>query len=236
MLVINLIISQTSSFEDSLMKQWRRYMNINPNIKSFFIMLDNTLSEEYIMTEDAIIMRGKESHVPGIYEKTLRAMKICLEKEEYNGVKYFIRTNISSFWIWDRLLEFLKETPSNNYASSGLVMVKRDRNWNSPHGSNMILSRDVVELITRHYDDDVKKEADDIAIGGVLDKHSIPVVSYPWFECMRYLDINNIRNTIMQVIGIIPKNVFTLRNNLSCPQLRSAHEEYTYSKLIDTFY
>lgn len=68
-------------------------------------------------------------------------MKICLDSDEYKDVKFFIRTNISSFWIWDRLLEFLQR------ASSGLLMKKHCRNWDSPHGSNMILSRDVVILI-----------------------------------------------------------------------------------------
>lgn len=212
-------------------------MNKNPNIKSFFIMLDNKISEEYIVTDDTIIMKGTESNVPGIYQKTLRAMKICLEKKEYNDVKYFIRTNISSFWIWDRLLKFLQDVPTNNYAGTGNILIKKDRDWDSPTGSNMILSRDIVKLLINHYNDaDAKKEADDIAIGGVLNKCSVPLKKYPWFLCINTLDSNNVRNTIMQVINTIPEDVFTIRNNLISSKLRNTHEEYTYSKLVDTFY
>jgi hypothetical protein len=237
MLVINLIIARTGIFEESLMKQWRRYMNKNPNIKSFFIMLDNKISEEYILTGDTIIMKGYESNVPGIYQKTLRAMKICLEKKEYNDVKYFIRTNISSFWIWDRLLKFLKDVPTNNYAGTGHIMIKIDRNWDSPTGSNMILSRDIVKLLINHYDyADAKNVADDVAIGGVLNKCSVLLKKYPWFVCIDALDPKNVRNTIMQVINTIPEDVFTIRNNLSSLKLRNEHEEYTYSKLVDKFY
>ena len=232
--VVALIISEKGVTQQK--EEWRRYMNSNKLVKSFFIELDPNLSTEHSITNDTITIRGVESHRPGIYNKTIQSLKICLNSEEYASVDFFIRTNLSSFWIWDRLLAYIDSVPKTKYAASGHVMVKRDRDWNSPHGSNMILSRDVALLLLPHIDNSVKKEADDIAIGGILNMNSINVCSYPWFEILRTTDINNFDKTNTDTINSIPENVFTLRNNFSDPEWRRKYEVNSYRRLVDKFY
>jgi hypothetical protein len=236
MKIINLIITNSSgNLYPALMRQWRRYMNLNSNIKSFFIEMKSELNVDHIITDDSIILKGNESYVPGIYEKTLRAIKICLELPEFNHVNYFIRTNISSFWIWDRLLKFIESLPTENYAGSGLVMENRDRLWNSPHGSNMILTRDVVKILINNYNHEYRKEADDIAIGGILNLYSIKVNKYPWYVISDHIS-QDISGDIIKTISKIPDNVFTIRNNLSITDIRHSFEVYTYETLVNTFY
>lgn len=232
--VLNLIICER---ELSYMASWRRYMNINPLIKSYFVMHDPALEEEYIITDDTIVIKGKECHVPGIYLKTVNAIKLCLDKPEFDTIQYVIRTNISSFWIWDRLLNYLETQESSNFAASGHVMVKRDRDWDSPHGSNMVLSRDVALLLTQHLEDEfIMKQADDIAIGGVLNVHSIIPKSYSWYVLLEHIDVQKFDDTIHNGIDSIPGNIFTLRNNMSDPVYRKLYEVTSYDLLIDKFY
>ena len=113
MKVLCLIIANAlphSVVYDGLHEEWLRYMNIDSEIKSYFITFDNKLESDYKIDNEksTILFKGNESYVPGIYEKTILAMKICLSLPEFSDVKYVIRTNISSFWIWDRLLAFLE--------------------------------------------------------------------------------------------------------------------------------
>lgn len=91
-------------------KMWEAYMFENPNFKVFFTYAGNVkfVSKEY----DLIYNDLKEDHYPpDIVIKNLRAMQYIDDNYDYD---FFIRTNLSTLWLWDRLLKSLDDLPSEN--------------------------------------------------------------------------------------------------------------------------
>jgi hypothetical protein len=211
-----------------LHKQWIRYMNSNPNIQCFFITLTPNITSEFLIDGNTLWIKGTESYVPGIYEKTIKALKICLELSD---AQYFIRTNLSSFWIFDRLISFLTNASKENYISSGHVCELE--NIHGPHGSNFIMSRDVAEKFSSDFDISEKsKFPDDIVFGLLCKKYDLIIQKYEW--CVS----THIENPEVypEFIKNINPLVFTIRNNLLNPEMRFKYEAKKYEILIDTFY
>jgi hypothetical protein len=232
MKVLNLIIVNFNHIiYDSLAEEWRRYMNSNTQVRSLFLVLDPTINKEYILTEDAITLKGTDSYVPGIYEKTIHSMKICLSLPEFSDIDYVIRTNVSSFWIWDRLLKFLSNTPRSNYLSTGHIMDKFG--VLSPHGSNFIMSRDIALKFSDEYCISEKtKYPDDIVFGFLCKKYNINIEKYNWCVSTHIIDPEQYH----EFIKTIDVDIFTIRNNLLDPNHRILYEKRKYKMLVDMFY
>ena len=214
-----------------LKKQWQRYMNLDKRVKVFFMIRDNDITSDYIIFKNHIVIKGEESYTPGIYEKTIFSMKILLNLPEFSRIKYVIRTNISAFWIWDRLLKFVEDKPTENYCASGLIMDKFD--ILSPHGSNMIFSKDVALKFSNEYDLNEKNiYPDDIVLGYLCKKYNIKIQKYDW--CVTSHIINNYE--YVDFIKQIPDNIFTIRNNILDPKLRDIYEGLKYKILTDHYY
>ena len=218
---------------DDLHRQWMRYINVNPKIKAYFIMFDDTIHEDYVLDNDnnTIVFKGTETYRPGIYDKTILAMKIVLTRPEFSDVKYVIRTNISAFWIWDRLIAFLKDKSRTNYLSTGFIM--DTHSTLCPHGSNMIISRDVVSKFINDLDiPDKDIIADDVLLGILCKKYNITIIKYDWLVTTHIINPKDYSNPIKN----IGKNVFIVRNNLLDPKLRDLYEAKKYEMLVDEFY
>ena len=78
---------------------------------------------------------------------------------------HILRTNLSSFWIFDRLLRWLARKATRNY-SAGVHGFVDGRPFLS--GAGMVLSRDVASLIVRQRHALNTTPVDDVAISAVL--------------------------------------------------------------------
>jgi len=212
-----------------LHQQWLRYMNSNPEITVFFITLTRNIDKEYIIEGNTMWIKGTESFTPGIYEKTVRAMRICSELFQYD---YIIRTNISTFWIFDRLLKFLENAPKEDYIASGHLMDLFG--FISPHGSNMILSKDVATRFIYEYNAPEKtKYADDVMMGVLCKRFGLKSVKgYPWAVVPGRMN----KDQFLKFIETIGDDVFVVRNAIKIPAARFECEAINYGLLIDKFY
>jgi hypothetical protein len=232
MKILNIIIANfLPGVYSDLVTEWKRYMNSNPEIRSLFIVYDSTISSLYTLTENTLTIRGEDSYVPGIYEKTIFAIKVCLSLPEFSNVEYVIRTNLSSFWIWNRLIKFLDDKPKTGYVSTGHIMDVF--NVLAPHGSNFIMSRDIALKFSEDYDVSEKfTHPDDVMFGFLCKKHNITINKYNW--CVSSHIINP--DEYPEFIRCIGEEIFTIRNNLLDPVKRTLYEGKKYKMLVDTFY
>ncbi|MCX6988703.1 MAG: hypothetical protein NTZ52_04285 [Chlamydiae bacterium] len=92
-----------------LKKIWRSYMHTNPNIEAYFIQGDPNLSSPYEIQGDVIWSKTEENLRPGILNKTLLSIECMLPR--INEFDYVLRTNLSSFYVFPRLLHFLQTLP-----------------------------------------------------------------------------------------------------------------------------
>jgi hypothetical protein len=99
-----------------------------------------------------------ETFIPGILHKTLRGFERALAE----GYDVVVRTNLSSFFHWRALLDFVRAQPSTGLAA-GLCP---DRSHLS--GCNLVLSRDVVEAVLAAREALDAAKIDDLALSEFL--------------------------------------------------------------------
>jgi hypothetical protein len=168
--IVCFIISTEFTPLQNLQKDlWREYMNAHPRIRSFFIESRDDIDQNILISEDTstIYFKGEESIIPGIFEKRMKAFDFALKN--FKALKYVIQTNLSSFWIWDRLVKLLPENPYPDFVMG--------HKWSGfPSGSGTVYSREVAQKIidtpiNRPIEPDM--EHDDCVMGKILAYNNI---------------------------------------------------------------
>ena len=95
---IVLIIASHSYIYDYFIALWRekiRYLSQNNTFRFFFVFSDPSLHIDVLCVDDCIYCKYEESLEPGIFLKTMAAIRYCEANFSYD---YLLRTNLSSFW------------------------------------------------------------------------------------------------------------------------------------------
>jgi hypothetical protein len=109
------IIASHSKAYDKMAELWRKYMNINPNIKSYFLYCDPDIESDILITNDKIVYKHEENLAPGILLKTFAGIHVA---NTYFSYDFLIRPNISSVFHFNRLMDFLKKQPTTKFVYS----------------------------------------------------------------------------------------------------------------------
>lgn len=144
MKLIVLAIASHSPTYDRFAKIFKAYMNSRPWIKSFLVYGG---SGPFRVTEDEIHVPVVESLIPGILHKTLWAMRYVIQNFEFD---YLLRTNLSSFWILDRIPPYLEFLPDTMACSSHHMTPLCPNNLGMCDGSGMFFTRDVIVGLCRN--------------------------------------------------------------------------------------
>ena len=119
---------------------------------------------------------GEESFVPGIFLKSIEAMKNAQDYE------FILRTNLSSFFVFSKLLLLLNALPKEK-CFAGV-----SQNLDFVSGAGMIMSRDVAQLFVENYHIcDYNTLPDDVAFGRLSDAFNIPRIHLPRFDIHSYI-------------------------------------------------
>ena len=109
--IMLILASNQNNIFKNARKVWKKYMNIDPSIKVYFVYGElNEELEEYDPESDLIYQDVKENYgYPVLFHKTIRAIEEIDSKISYD---FFIRTNISTFWDFRKLHEHLNVLPN----------------------------------------------------------------------------------------------------------------------------
>ena len=141
---------------------WRSYFYKHPNVTCFFVKMTNIkyYDNNVFLKDDTIYVHGKESHVPGILDKTLKSFKFLLD-ENFN-FDYILRTNLSSVWNFHKLYNILENNPT--FILGGIL----GPNGQFISGAGMLLRKDICKFIVDNQNLINYKIIDDVAIGRLL--------------------------------------------------------------------
>jgi len=114
--IVCLIIASHNSLYDTFIDLWREKICIlNENkgveeedIRFYFVFSDPSLSMDVVCENDCILCKCDENLEPGIFLKTMMAIKFVDENMDYS---YILRTNLSSFWNFPVLYSELQLNP-----------------------------------------------------------------------------------------------------------------------------
>jgi len=168
-----------------LKDHWKQYINLDQDIECFFIESNNNITEPYIQ-DNTLYTRGTEDYC-NIFNKTIESLKF-FNIYEYD---YIIRTNVSSYYDFKLLKEFLIPYPTK-HVYAGVINEYMGVRFAS--GCGMIMTPDVVQLLINNYhiverpgyigsfmnyNNQDEYIMDDIAIGYVLEKAGCQVIELP---------------------------------------------------------
>ena len=205
--IIFLIISSDNEGVYPQMRELSpKYLDLFKNdIKYFFIENRENIEEEVIEDNNFLYIKGSESFIPGIYQKSIKAIEYVSNKYSFDFV---IRTNLSTFWNIPNLFNLLDSKPkerfSGGYSFQGFIS-----------GTGIIMSKDVGIIVSSNPNSSYI--GDDLAISQTISSHGIElynVIEYKWGflipqidnlpDNCRYLNIND--NDFSDILNFRIKN------------------------------
>jgi len=204
--IIFLIISSDNEPVYKQMKELSpKYYNMYSEQIKYFFIEHKQINEEIIEENNNLYINGIESFIPGIYQKSIKAIEYINNKYSYD---YVIRTNLSTFWHIENLFNLLNMKPKTNfaagYAFQGFIS-----------GTGIIMSRDVGNIVTSNLNSSYI--GDDVAISRTIESNGInlyDITEYKWgflipqidnlpSNC-KYLNIND--NDFSDILNFRIKN------------------------------
>ena len=161
-----LVIASRTKLYDSFKNLWAQYAKSTLRIRVYFIY-----SGDHPHTDTELYFPGKESLCPGILNKTLQAFEYVNQHHTYT---HLLRTNLSSFYHFPRLLSFQTSLPLEQVYCA---VKGRYKNIVYGSGAGFILSPDLVQYIVKHQRNLEIHLPDDVAIGKLLWQY--PIIPSP---------------------------------------------------------
>jgi hypothetical protein len=219
-ILVLIIASDDLPVYGKLQKLWRSYMHIDyKHVEAYFIKGDPSLATNFVIKDDIIWLKTDESLIPGILNKTLLAMEAFLPRlHQFN---FLLRTNLSSFYVFPTLLQFLINCPQKNFYC-GVA------GCNFISGAGFLLSPDLVELLVKNKNLLMNNtfDLDDVVIGNFLVNNGIHLTPHNRITFDTINDWLSIKNHL-------PYDVFQFRIKTN---QRLLHDPYIMSQLISLFY
>lgn len=180
MKLLNLILYSENTPEYFEMKIiLETYLNKLNNFKYYFYCYKESLEKEYEIQDNIIYIKGKETFIPGILEKTIKVFDICRNlKLEYD---FIVRSNISTIINFPALQQFLYINVYNKYDYIGNTLTTRNTInskqyfHNFAFGMCIVLSKKLINYILEHKNTIDYSFIDDNSLGIFCKDHNIPL-------------------------------------------------------------
>ena len=204
MKIIILILANDSGIYLECQKLWTTYMNLHPNIKSYFIKFDSELKTNILLNNNTIFIKGNESFIPGCLIKTIESINYVLKNEDFD---FIFRTNMSSVVDLNKLYNFVINN-KNDYSG----VIGRHNNINFASGAGILLSKQICSNLITYKNLLNYNLLDDVSIGLLFQSNNVSIFPLTRFEAYNY------ENNVNQITKEMIKNYYHFRcksdNNL----------------------
>ncbi len=212
--IIILIIASRSNIYDKLIQNyWKPFIKYLKKkkfkIKIFLIFGNNVeLNDLEILNEDTLILNTPENLKPGILIKTIDSLDFIEKNYQY---KHVLRSNLSSFFIVDNLINISNKLDDKNvyagvcacgwcgYVSCRCVGEKKSYKMLFCSGAAFWLSRDNVLFILNNKEKLNLKLQDDVAIGDLMKNKNI--IQLPRYDLIKNINFENKKELLSDIIS-----------------------------------
>ena len=209
--IVMLVIASRGTLYDQLInKYWSKFINYVKThehpIKIYMIFGKTETDDLQIDNEDKLVYNDIcETLKPGLLKKTIRALEYIESSYDY---KHVLRTNLSSFFILEKLLQI-----SNNMENTDIYAGVLGRNNILISGAGIWLSSDNVRFLINNKHNLAFGKIDDVSISLLLvNKRKIPKQRY---DLVNGRDIDDKEKLLLE----IQKNHYHIRIKSRNPEL-----------------
>jgi hypothetical protein len=199
-------------------------MNLNKDIKTFFIYGNTKIENIYKTDNDLIFGNIEENFLPGILKKTIEGINYCLKNYNFD---YLVRTNLSTFWNLNYLCSYFDKLP-NKKCLGGVVLKTKFSRGLFVSGTGIFLSNDICKYLVENKQKIDYGTIDDVSISRfIINNLKINFVQIPRND--KYS--TSVKNVIDE--NYLNKNFCSYR--IKGPKNRN-HEPYKLQRLMNIFY
>jgi hypothetical protein len=182
MRLIVLVLANDNAEYNEMQNLWRIYMNKHHHISSFFIKYKEDLIEDIVINDDVILIKGRESVIPGCLDKTVRSIEHLLKNMEFD---FILRTNMSSVFDFKKVYGLLNE----KLTYAGFIGYYNKNQNKYVSGAGILLNKETCLYVTNNKQLLNYNIIDDVAIGELLEKNkNIIITPVTRFEVYKYKD------------------------------------------------
>ena len=146
--VMLVLASNNNQTYKNCRKVWKKYMNLDPTIKVYFVYgkLSEPLEDK---DENDFIYPNLHGGYPITIDRTVKAMKAIHSKVTYD---FFIRTNMSTFWDFEKLHLHLNELPTDFCYSGDGPLPGYNKKGFYVSGTDAIVTPKMIEYMIHNQD------------------------------------------------------------------------------------
>ena len=173
---------------------WRMISHIvgpRLGVHIYFVAMDPNITTGGLYGEHSLLFPGEDKVAPGVLLATVQGLKYIMD-HELPGSKapYVVRTNLSSFWVFDKLLQWLMSKPATRFYA-GVPYPAPRLGITYASGAGMTMSMDLARLMVQHNNTLLfLGYYDDTAIGQFMIKHE-NVTLLRTGRCNHYIRVQN---------------------------------------------
>ncbi len=135
----------------------------------FYIEFNSTIENDFLVEKNTIKIKGNETLMPGLFEKTIKSMKYIIDNFEFS---YLMRTNLSTLLHLENIYSFLNLLDQQNlhkyfggFTIKDVVFTGTD----VVSGTGIFASNNVVKYLIEKYDDKRKYDVpDDVLFSNII--------------------------------------------------------------------
>jgi hypothetical protein len=189
MKILNLVLYSTSNnteyYEEMQEINSEYYKKFNNNVITLYYKFSN-IEEDYKLENDILHIKGdKESYVPGILEKTIKAFEYIIANYTIDNFDYIVRSNISTIINFDLLIKELEKHPIVYYGGGNVMNLQwngggiNDNKWYGTlfaSGTSLIFKPSAVKYIIDNKKLLRYEIVDDVAFGIFFREHRNDII------------------------------------------------------------
>ena len=213
----NLVLYSKDEEYEKMYQLTQTYYKKFKNVTTIYYKYNENITNEFTVKGNILDIRGKETYVPGILEKTLRAFEFVAK----NQFDYLIRSNISTIVNFDLLNDYLVENPikyggglkNTIYQIDKDAGIVDDKYFGVQYasGTSIIISKETLDEILRFKDSIEKNFIDDVALGILIDQDLGVVPKY--VPVSRFISIPNENGDAAKIVELIKDKKYIFYRN-----------------------
>lgn len=163
--ILHLVLYSNDTHYDNMYEITREYYKKFGNVHTIYYKYNPLLRESYLLNGDILEIKGNESYIPGILDKTLESFKYF----NIDAYDYVIRSNISTIINFDLLVNNLDGIVYGGGLAISLneqlknIVVKPNSMYAS--GTSLIFNNVGMKMLLSNENKINKTLVDDLAIG-----------------------------------------------------------------------
>jgi hypothetical protein len=144
---ILLVISTPGGVYDEFRKIYESYCRLHKDVKVLFVYGNAGTTFKPALDNDLVFDNIPENYYPGMLLKTIKAVEYINSTYSY---EYLVRTNLSTFWVFNKLLNRLSTLPKTNVVCGTYRQTSDNFGNLLPEyiaGTGLIMSRDATDVL-----------------------------------------------------------------------------------------